>query len=198
MTTPIVDTVLSWVRKTVLGKMWSYVLCYFDETTASARRSYSAYVMEGVGQGRRPELVGGGLIRSLDRWSALKKIRLGGHDRRKGDERILGDSDFVLAILAEANEQLDRFYELQSRGYDLKKVEQRVMEIFEINRDEIYSKGHRRSQVEARSLLCYWAVRLLGLTAMDLANRLSMTQSAIGYAVSRGEQLAKNMDYRLT
>jgi len=154
--------------------------------------------MEGVGQGRRPELVGGGLIRSLGGWSALKKIRLGGYDRRKGDERILGDSDFVLAILAEANEQLDRFYELQSRGYDLKKVEQRVMEIFEINRDEIYAKGRRRSQVEARSLLCYWAVRLLGLTATDLANRLSMTQPATGYAVSRGEQLAKNMDYRLT
>ena len=176
----------------------SYVLCYFDETTGSARRRYCAYVMEGVGQGRRPELVGGGLIRSLGGWSALKKIRLGGYDRRKGDERILGDSDFVLAILAEANEQLDRFYELQSRGYDLKEVEQRVMETFEINRDEIYSKGRRRSQVEARSLLCYWAVRLLGLTATDLANRLSMTQPAIGYAVSRGEQLAKNMDYRLT
>ncbi|MDA2919332.1 hypothetical protein MYX76_07565 [Desulfobacterota bacterium AH_259_B03_O07] len=100
--------------------------------------------------------------------------------------------------MAEANEKLDRFYELQSRGYDLKKVEQRVMEIFDIDRDEIYSKGRRRSQVEARSLLCYWAVRELGITATDLAKRLAMTQPAVGYAVSRGEQLAKKMDYRLT
>jgi len=109
----------------------------------------------------------------------------------------LGDSDFVFAILAEANEQLDRFYELQSRGYDLKKVEQRVMEIFDIDRDEIYSKGRHRSQVKARILLSYWAVRELGLTPTDLAKRMATTQPAVGYAVSRGEQIAKNMDYRL-
>ncbi|MDA2919331.1 hypothetical protein MYX76_07560 [Desulfobacterota bacterium AH_259_B03_O07] len=63
----------------------SYVLCYFDETTGSARRRYCAYVMEGVGQGRRPELVGGGLIRSLGgmvsaekdtfRWAGQEKGR---------------------------------------------------------------------------------------------------------------------------
>jgi hypothetical protein len=47
-------------------------------------------LLAGYGQGRRPELAGGGLIRSLGGWAASKKLRLKGQDRPKGDERILG------------------------------------------------------------------------------------------------------------
>jgi len=65
-------------------------------------------------------------------------------------------------------------------------------------KDVIYSKGRRRIQVTARSLLCYWAVRQLGLTATGLAQRLGMTQPAVSYAVSRGEQIAKERNYNLT
>ena len=76
-------------------------------------------------------------------------------------------------------------------GVDLKMVEERVMEIFDVDRDVIYSRGGHKVQVEARSLLCYWAVRELGHSAADLAKRLSMTQPAVGYAVNRGEKIAK-------
>jgi hypothetical protein len=51
-----------------------------------------------MGLGQRPELVGGGLIRSSGGWGVLKalsKARI----HLKGDERILGDSDFVKEIL---------------------------------------------------------------------------------------------------
>jgi len=50
-----------------------------------------------------------------------------------------------------------------------------------------YSKGRRKIQVAARSLLCYWAVRELGLTATGLAERLGMTQPAVNYSFSRRE-----------
>jgi len=45
----------------------------------------------GVSQGRKPDLVGGGLIRSLGGWKEVKKPRLNRQDGVKGDERILGD-----------------------------------------------------------------------------------------------------------
>jgi predicted transcriptional regulator len=61
------------------------------------------------------------------------------------------------------------------------------MKIFGVEKDVIYSKGHRKIQVAARSLLCYWVLRGLGLTATELAKRLGMTQPAVSYAVSRGE-----------
>ena len=99
---------------------------YFGKTVSDARSNYVEYVKSGFNQGRRPELTGGGLIKSLGGWRALKKIRLKGQDRVKSDARILGDSDFVTQILEEANEKLDRHYELKSRGYDLAKVEQNM------------------------------------------------------------------------
>ena len=78
----------------------------------------------------------------------------------------------MTSILTEANEKLDRYYEIKSQGYTIEKVEKRVIEIFGIERDVIYSKGRRKIQVAAKSLLCYWAVRELGLTATALAKRL--------------------------
>jgi predicted transcriptional regulator len=71
------------------------------------------------------------------------------------------------------------------------------MEIFGVERDVIHSKGRRKIQVAARSLLCYWAVRELGLTATELAKRLGMTQPAVSYTVSHGEQIAKGRNYNL-
>ena len=66
-----------------------------------------------------------------------------------------------------------------------------------LERDVIYSKGRRKIQVAARSLLCYWAVRELGFTATELAKRLGMTQPAVSYAVIRGELIAKESNCTL-
>ncbi len=71
-----------------------------------------------------------------------------------------------------------------------------MKEIYDIDIGDIYSKG-RQSQVEARSLLCYWAVRELGMSATYMAKRLGMSQSGVGYAVSRGEKIAKKKNYQL-
>jgi hypothetical protein len=174
-----------------------YVLSYFGKRIFTARNRYLNYVRDGLDQGRRPELTGGGLIRSLGGWEELRNVRLKGEARLKSDERILGDGAFVNLILDEANEKLTRHYELKSRGYNLERVERRVMQVFGIDRNTLYSNGRRRHQVEARSLLCYWAVRILGLTNTDLARRFGMTQPGVGYAVSRGEQIAENMKLTL-
>ena len=132
-----------------------YVLSYFGKRVGDARKRYLSYVKAGVQQGRRPELVGGGLIRSLGGWLEAKRLRSRGQDRVKGDERILGDSDFVLEVLAGADEKFNRHYELKSLGYDLKSVEQRVCEIYAIEPEDIYSKNRQRARAEARSVFCY-------------------------------------------
>ena len=46
-----------------------YVLGYFGKRKSQARKEYESYVKKGVTQGRRNELTGGGLIRSLGGWS---------------------------------------------------------------------------------------------------------------------------------
>ena len=42
-----------------------YVLGFFGRRVDEARKEYASYVKKGIALGRRPELVGGGLIRSL-------------------------------------------------------------------------------------------------------------------------------------
>jgi REP element-mobilizing transposase RayT len=39
--------------------------CLFFNRSGNSRKNYLQYVKEGIDQGRRPELVGGGLIRSM-------------------------------------------------------------------------------------------------------------------------------------
>lgn len=137
------------------------------------------------------------MIRSLGSWSAVKRLRLKGQDRIKGDDRILGDGEFVTALLSEANEQLDRRYALKGLGYDLEKIAKKVSNIYGITKEAMYSRGRRKVQVEARDLMCYWAVRELGLSCSEVAKRLGMSQPGIGYAVSRSEKIAKKHKYRL-
>jgi len=173
------------------------VLSHFGKKVSEARKRYLNYVTDGIEQGRRPELVGGGLIRSLGGWAEVKKLRLRGQDRIKGDERILGESDFVMEILSHANEKYNRQYELKSMGYDLEKLEQRVTKMYQIDSDELYSKGRQKRRSEARSLLFYWAVRELGISGTFLAKRFRMSQPGVVYAVNKGEKIAKKKNYKL-
>ena len=65
-----------------------YVLGYFGNGIEEARKKYRSYVEQGSSLGRRPELVGGGLIRSIGGRDEVKKMRLKGQERIKSDQRI--------------------------------------------------------------------------------------------------------------
>ena len=174
-----------------------YVFSYFGTSVSKGRRGYYNYIKAGIDQGRRPELVGGGLIRSLGGWAEAKKLRLKGQDRIKGDERILGDSDFVMQVLSEANERMDRRYELKSLGYTVETIEQRVLGLFQIGKEELYSKSRQKVRAEARSVFCYWAVCELGLEGTQMAKRLGMSQPGVAYAVKKGEKIVKQHHIQL-
>jgi len=49
-----------------------YVLGYFGKSKAEARKKYESLVKAGGTQGRRNELTGGGLIRSLGGWTEAR------------------------------------------------------------------------------------------------------------------------------
>ena len=174
-----------------------YVLDQFGGSLRTARKRYLAFVRSGVEQGRREELTGGGLIRSLGGWSEVKRQRRKKMGRLKGDERILGDSEFVQHTLEQADEELERRYALASRGWDQDKVARQVASLYNLSPAEIYRKGRQRVRMEARSLFCYWCSRELGLSLTDIAQSLGMTPAGVGYAVRRGEKLALDGGYRL-
>jgi hypothetical protein len=167
------------------------VLPLFGKRISAARMAYRAFVEEGISLGKRPELTGGGLIRSMGGWGAVTSLRRL-REHVKGDERILGDSDFVESVLLEQNERLEHRYALQSQGYDFQSVLRRVGGIFGLKAEEVLSPGKQPRRVEARSVACFWAVRELGMTTVEVSRRLGITQSAVTKAVYRGEKLAKD------
>lgn len=174
-----------------------YVLGLFGRNIGDARRKYLTYVEKGIAMGRRPELVGGGLIRSLGGWEAVKKMRLSGQDRIKSDQRILGDGDFVEAVLSESEEKFSRKYRLKSQGYDFDKAAEKVASLFKLPKEYITGKGRHKDRVNARDLLCYWSAIELGIPMSELAKKLDMTIAAISYAVKRGEITARENNYTL-
>jgi REP element-mobilizing transposase RayT len=172
------------------------VLGMFGNKEGSARRNYRNFVEKGVEMGRRPDLIGGGLIRSAGGWQAVKalgknKIHL------KGDERILGDSDFVLDVLKEQKERMEHRFYLHEQGIDFDKVLERVSELFSLSRREILYPSRQRQRVLARSVLSYWAVRDLGLSGAELSQWIGIGQSAISRAIGRGEEIVADMKLSL-
>jgi hypothetical protein len=115
----------------------------------------------------------------------------------KSDERILGDSDLVDSVLAQAEEHYTRECELRKQGYDLEKIAERVAEIYGIDVGEVLTRDGQRRRVDARSLFCFWAVLELGNSLAALAVRLGMSPAGIGYAVQRGEAIAHRNGYEL-
>ena len=172
------------------------VLRLFGKRSSAARRAYRNFVEEGISLGKRPELTGGGLIRSMGGWGTVKSLRRL-HEHVKGDERILGDSDFVESVLLEQNERLERRYALQSQGYDFQAVIRRVGDLFGLKPEVVLSPGKQPQRTKARSVACYWAVRELGMTTVEVSRRLGITQSAVTKATYRGEKLAKDKGFQM-
>jgi len=77
------------------------ILAQFGPTQRRAIQAYRTFVHDGIPLGRRPELQGGGLIRSLGGWNAVQQLRRG-REAYAGDARILGRAEFVETLQREA------------------------------------------------------------------------------------------------
>jgi putative transposase len=186
----------------ILGKqeqIWqdsTKVLAYFGNRERSARGRYNAYVFKGIEQGKRPDLVGGGLIRSAGGWSAVRGMRRA-NIHAKSDERILGDSNFVSQILSKANEDLDQRSLLKSRGLDLHAIAATVAKILDMPVEDVWLPGKYKQRVAARSLLCFWAVDALGISMASLARKLDISTVAVSKSVRRGAEIIKKEGFHL-
>ena len=187
---------------TLMGKIkrdWQdteYVLGYFGKSKGKARKEYESFVKAGLTQGRKEELIGGGLIRSLGGWTEAREVLKSGV-HIMSDERILGDSEFVDAVISQSDEHYERRHRLRRLGYDLDRIAERVSELLGMEPDEVFSKGRQDRKVKARSLLCFWAARELGLPHTILAKRLEMSVANVGFSVERGETIVKEGNYSL-
>ena len=173
-----------------------YVYGLFSEKKRLARTGYRTYVETGILDAKRPDLTGGGLLRSSGGWTGLKGLRKTGI-RVKGDERILGDSGFVENVLKSAEEEFEEKYDLKARGYDFYRVKERVAEVLEMEIEQVMAFGKSPQTVRARSLLCFWAHRRLGMTTIQIGRRLNIGQSAVSRSSMRGQQIERENRFEL-
>lgn len=166
------------------------VLAFFSPDLSKAREGYHSFVRGGIGQGQRADLSGGGLMRSIGGWKEIRNQ----NTRVKGDQRILGNSQFVMTILSSAQQNFDRKALMKIKGYTLDTLAERSAAIYGIQKTDILSKGRQKTTVEARSLFCFLAVHYLGTSITDLARLTGMAPSAISYAVTRGKKIAEEKD----
>ncbi len=159
------------------------ILGRFGRALRPARRAYREFVAAGLPQGRRPELQGGGLLRSHGGWVAVAALRRG-REAYLGDERVLGGSEFVEQLrrtVADAARAVPRRLTLDA-------LVARVCRQVSV-RPEQLGEGSRRAAVSrARDGIAYLWVEVLGHAGRPLAPVLGVRPQAIYQAVARGRQ----------
>jgi len=150
------------------------ILPLFSRRKKAARQAYRDFLADGLQLKGPPNLSQGGrcisqkLDKSLDSDATF-------------DDRILGGSDFVTQILGkEATEQsqpsLDRLVTAVTDYYDL-------------NTEDLICPNKERKIVQAKSVICYIAIRHYRKSGIEVARRLGYSSSAASHATKRGRQI---------
>ncbi|HSB81791.1 MAG TPA: hypothetical protein VLM91_23680 [Candidatus Methylomirabilis sp.] len=157
------------------------ILGQFARNQHRARRAYRDFVVAGLSHGHRPELQGGGLLRSYGGWIAVAALRRG-REAYQGDERILGSSEFV--------EQLRHTVEdtpkAAARSPTLDALVARVCRQVGVAPDHLREGSRRVAVSRARDGIAYLWTEVLGHPGRPLAPVLGVRPQAVYQAVARG------------
>lgn len=162
------------------------VLGYFGRRKRRAIAGYENYVREGIGKGRRPELVGGGLIRSLGGWSEVLSLRRR-REKMASDERILGSGDFIEQVLSETEDKAKEALRWRGRVPDLQSLLSKISKKKGVEEQEVRGRDQRRSVVSARKVFSQVAVKRLGYSGAAVARFLGVTTSLVNRYASSEE-----------
>ncbi len=158
------------------------VLERFSNKRGRTIRLYQEFIAAGVEQGRRPELEGGGLLRSHNGWRGVMELRRG-REKYRADERVLGSSSFIEGIIEEAEKQ----EEGKHKRVSLKTLISRIAADKGISREGITGGGRNRAVTSARAVLAYAWMRYLGRSGYELSKVLGVTPQALYASSSRVE-----------
>jgi chromosomal replication initiation ATPase DnaA len=86
---------------------------------------------------------------------------------------------------------------MAARGYDFDSVVAQVAKVLDIGYRAVLGRDKQPQTVRARSLLCFWANRELGMSTVEISRRLQISQSAVSRAAARGEKIAVQFGFYL-
>ncbi len=144
------------------------VLGFFGKSRAWAESAFKRHVLEGLDEGRRPDLVGGGLKRSLRLPERLPS------ERHAYDERILGQGDFVEMVVASEPERGQA-----GDGVSPEAIIAETCELFQLSQAELTSGSKTRKVCAARAHAALRMAERCCISKSDIARRLSVSLPAV-------------------
>ncbi len=160
------------------------ILKYFGRRQKVAVKRYIAFIEEGDSQRKRPDLIGGGLLRSVGGWSEVVSMRRRGMGMAS-DERILGSGGFVERVIAETEAKERETLRLRGKVPELSALLREVAEREGMDEEDLRGARRAREVVRVTRLFCQLAVRKYGHTGAAVARFLGVTTSLVNrYAAS--------------
>lgn len=159
-----------------------YVLGRFGTRERGAVYKYREFISLGIVQGRRPDLVGGGLVRSYGGWARVISQRRQGRAELT-DERILGTGTFVEKVLEEAEEKVRREFSERERSRKISEVITRICREDGVTPDELRGGGRRRILSSVRLRIARELVEGHGVPMAQVARESGVTTPAISKAL---------------
>ncbi|MHB9155088.1 MAG: REP-associated tyrosine transposase [Endomicrobiales bacterium] len=174
------------------------VLERFGEARRQAIEKYENYIINAKEMGQREDLSGGGLRRSAGGWEGVMELRRN-REYWRGDERILGDGDFVNKVLKISEEELVLKQKLKKAGWDIHAVVKRVCELMGVKEDEIKRRSRGNNISKARSVIIYLSHKELGVKGKELSDYFGINKSSVSESIARGAEIVKtNNHYRIS
>jgi REP element-mobilizing transposase RayT len=160
------------------------VLGFFGAKEIGAVKAYREFMEAGKDQGHKPELVGGGLIRSMGGWSRVLTLRRQG-EAESFDDRILGDGDFVQDILTEADQRLARQIRARKRTGSISQWIKKRCKESGLTEAELRSGSRRRAVSELRKEICLFLTKEIGLPLAEIAREVGVGTTGVAMVIKR-------------
>jgi len=164
------------------------VLLQFGDNLREARRRYRQFVKNGIEQGTRPDLQGGGLVRSAggDKRALLGRKK---EERELGDARILGSGNFVAQALKEVDELHERSIK---HSISLAELIEKVTHDIGIDIKELLSSKRKQEISNARAIISYLSATELGYSGVKIAAALKLSEKSVSRCIDRGKRILDN------
>jgi hypothetical protein len=145
--------------------------------------AYQQFVADGMEQGHRHDLNGGGLVRSVGGADKLMELARG-RDKWAHDERVLGSSEFVLDLMKEEERSRAREEErvripAKDRARYLDRLSKEVCRLFQVAPEELFNGSRRRAVVAARSAVGWLATHHCGIPTAAVAQKTGVSTVSI-------------------
>ena len=165
-------------NRTFAGQETEAVLERFGQTLGTARSGYRQFVADGIKDGRRDELVGGGLKRSQGERTL--------NEYESYDARVLGNGDFVDSL-----KQEELLRDKMKSAVTLSRLVAAVATALGLEADSVRKPSKSRSPALARGIICHLAIFEFGYLGSEVGKHLYLGSSGVSLAAKRGEKYLK-------